>query len=77
LVIEGVIRCEGGMANPAGPDLLRLVTWLANEGQSRTGGLKAGDWVTTGSWTGKLYAMAGDSVEVNFAHFGKVAISFE
>jgi 2-keto-4-pentenoate hydratase len=33
--------------------------------------------VTTGSWTGKLYAMAGDSVEVTFAHFGKVAISFE
>jgi len=77
LVIGGVVRCEAGMANPAGPDLLRLVTWLANEGQPRTGGLKAGDWVTTGSWTGKLYARAGDSVEVTFAHFGKVAISFE
>jgi hypothetical protein len=33
--------------------LLRLVLWLANEAQSRTGGLLAGQWITTGSWTGK------------------------
>jgi 2-keto-4-pentenoate hydratase len=77
LVIDGAVRCEAGMANPGGTDVLRLVTWLANEGQYRTGGLKAGDWITTGSWTGKLYAVAGSSVEVSFAHFGGVAISFE
>ncbi len=77
VVIDGAVRCEAGMANPAGPDLLRLVTWLANQGQSRTGGLRAGDWVTTGSWTGKLYAVAGSSVQATFAHFGAVAFSFE
>ncbi len=77
VVIDSAVRCETGMANTAGHDLLRLVTWMANEGQVRTGGLKAGDWITTGSWTGKLYASAGSVVEVSFAHFGTVAFSFE
>jgi 2-keto-4-pentenoate hydratase len=77
VVIDSVVRCSAGMANPNGPDLLRLLTWLANEGQSRTGGLKAGDWITTGSWTGKLYAVEDSSVAVTFKHFGTVAISFE
>jgi 2-keto-4-pentenoate hydratase len=77
LVIDGAVRSEGGMANPAGPDLLRLVTWLANQGQSRTGGLRAGDWITTGSWTGKLYGGPGSTVVATFAHFGTVAMSFE
>ncbi len=77
VVIDGAVRCETGMSNTAGPDLLRLVTWLANEGQFRTGGLKRGDWITTGSWTGKLYARPGSSVQVSFAHFGTVAVSFE
>jgi 2-keto-4-pentenoate hydratase len=77
VVIDGVVRCAAGMANPNGPDLLRLIAWLANEGQERTGGLKAGDWITTGSWTGKLYAVEDSSVEVTFAHFGSVGIAFE
>jgi 2-keto-4-pentenoate hydratase len=77
VVIDSAVRCEAGMANTNGPDLLRLVTWLANEGQARTGGLKAGEWITTGSWTGKLYAVEDSEVLVRFGHFGTVAISFE
>ena len=65
------------MANTAGTDLLRLVVWLANEGQARTGGLKRGDWITTGSWTGKLYGVQGSTVQVTFSHFGTVAITFD
>ena len=49
--IDSVVRVEEGK-NAAGPDLLKLVTWLANEGQPRTGGLHKGQWITTGSWTG-------------------------
>lgn len=77
VVIDSAIRCKAGMDNTNGLDLLRLVTWLANEGQARTGGLKRGEWITTGSWTGKLYANAGSSVQVSFAHFGTCALSFE
>jgi 2-keto-4-pentenoate hydratase len=72
--IDGMLRVENGV-NPAGPDLIRLVTWLAN--QKRTGGLRKGQWVTTGSWTGKTLADAGSSVHVHFSHFGEVSIQFE
>ena len=47
---------EGGpervaTGNPAG-DMLRLIVWLANEGATWAGGLRAGQVVTCGSWTG-------------------------
>ena len=77
VAIDSAVRCDTGMANIAGADLLRLLIWLANEGAQRTGGLKKGDWITTGSWTGKLYASPGSTVQVSFSHFGTVAISFE
>ena len=77
VVIDSAVRCQAGMANTNGPDLLRLVTWLANQGSYRTGGLKRGTWITTGSWTGKLYAVPGSTVKVSFSHFGTVALSFE
>ena len=74
--IDGVLRVEKG-SNAAGPDLLWLVVWLANEAQWRTGGLHKGQWITTGSWTGKTLADAGSSVRVHFEHFGTVEIMFE
>src|ERR1700759_2504470 len=51
LVVDGVVRVERTGSNTSG-NLMRLLPWLANEGAERTGGLKAGQWVTTGSWTG-------------------------
>ncbi len=74
--IEGVVRFEGTASNTAGTDLVRLVTWLANEGQSRTGGLKAGDWITTGSWCGKFTASAQSEVQITFSTFGTAQIYF-
>ena len=76
MTIDGVVRFEGTATNPAGTDLLRLVTWLANEGQPRTAGLKAGDWITTGSWCGKFNANPGSEVRVTFSTFGTVQIYF-
>jgi 2-keto-4-pentenoate hydratase len=76
VAVDGAIRADKG-ANPAGPDLLRLVEWLANEAQWRTGGLHAGQWITTGSWMGKTHADAGSEVHVRFEHFGDVSLSFE
>ena len=77
VAIDGAVRFEGTASNPAGTDLLRLVTWLANEGSYRTGGLKFGQWITTGSWSGKSHASAGSRVEVRFSRFGEVNLKFE
>jgi 2-keto-4-pentenoate hydratase len=76
IIVDGAVRVEATASNPAGTDLLRLVTWLANEGQSRTGGLSAGDWITTGSWTGKVLASSGSEVIARFSTFGSLRIYF-
>lgn len=74
--VDGDVRFEGTASNSAGTDLLRLVLWLASEGAVRTSGLKAGQWITTGSWSGKTYAMAGQTALAQFTH-GEVRITFE
>ena len=76
LTVDGVVRVEATGSNTAGTDMLRLVIWLANEGAARTGGLKAGDWITTGSWTGNTLATAGSSVKAHFTSAGVVALRF-
>jgi 2-keto-4-pentenoate hydratase len=76
IVIDGIVRWDKPGRNTNGPDYLRLLEYLANEGQFRTGGLRAGQWITTGSWMGKLLAHGRSSVEVRFAHIGNVAFSF-
>ncbi len=77
VAVDGAVRFEGKASNPAGADLLRLVTWLANEGSYRTGGLKSGQWITTGSWSGKSLANAGSQVDVAFSTFGEVNVKFD
>lgn len=77
VVVDGDRRFEGKASNSAGTDLLRLVIWLANEGSYRTGGLQTGQWITTGSWSGKTSARSGSQVEVGFSNFGKVNLKFE
>jgi 2-keto-4-pentenoate hydratase len=76
LAIDGSVRVERTGSNTSG-DLLRLLPYLANEGSGRTGGLKAGQWITTGSWTGNTPALAGSEVEVIFSHAGRVSLKFE
>jgi 2-keto-4-pentenoate hydratase len=56
---------------------MRLLPWLANEGAARTGGLKAGEWITTGSWTGLTLATACSAVNVQFSAAGEVDLQFE
>jgi 2-keto-4-pentenoate hydratase len=76
MIVDGAVRVDAKASNTAGTDLLRLVVWLANEGQARTGGLSAGDWITTGSWTGKVLANPGSEVTARFSSFGDVTIYF-
>ena len=75
LSIDGVVQVERTGSNTSG-DLMRLLPYLANEGAARTGGLLAGQWITTGSWTGNTPALAGSSAEAKFAHAGRVTLRF-
>lgn len=76
LAVDGIVRVEKVGGNTAG-DLLRLLPWLANEGALRTGGLKAGQWITTGSWTGNTIAEKHSTVDVQFTTLGRVELRFE
>jgi 2-keto-4-pentenoate hydratase len=71
LAVDGIVRVERTGSNTSG-DLMRLLPWLASEGAARTGGLKRGDWITTGSWTGNIQSQPGASVDAHFATVGKV-----
>jgi 2-keto-4-pentenoate hydratase len=76
LSVDGGVMVERKASNTAGTDLLRLLLYLANDGASRTGGLKRGSWVTTGSWTGNTFAYAGSAVDVRFSTAGRVSLRF-
>jgi 2-keto-4-pentenoate hydratase len=76
LNVDGFVRVTNGKNN-AGGDLLRVVLWLANDAQQRTGGLLAGQWITTGSWTGKVMVDSGSTVLARFPNFGEVTVRFE
>ncbi len=76
LAVDGVVRVEKVGGNTSG-NLLRLLPWLANEGAARTGGLRAGQWITTGSWTGNIIAEKHSTVDVQFSTLGRVEVRFE
>jgi 2-keto-4-pentenoate hydratase len=65
-----------GTGNPAG-DMIRLIAWLADEGAVWAGGLKAGQIVTCGSWTGITEAAADAPVTVTFTGFSPVVLRFQ
>ena len=75
LAIDGAIRVERSGSNTAG-DLMRLLPWLANEGAERTEGLRKGDWITTGSWTGNTQANSGATVDARFSTAGRAFLRF-
>jgi 2-keto-4-pentenoate hydratase len=75
LSVDGAVRVERTGSNTSG-DLLRLLPYLANEGATRTGGLTAGQWITTGSWTGNTPAAPASHAEATFEHIGSVALRF-
>jgi 2-keto-4-pentenoate hydratase len=65
-----LVRRHGG--HPAGDPLLPAVA-LVNELPT---GVKAGQFVTTGTFTGLTHAKPGQSVIATFAGFGEVAVTF-
>ncbi len=72
--VDGALQ-KSGVGNPAG-DMIRLVVWLANEGAVWAGGLKAGQFVTCGSWTGKAFVGPNAKVRVLFPSLGEVFVTY-
>ncbi len=75
LVVDGIVRVERTGSNTSG-DLLKLLPWLANQGAQRTGGLQAGQWITTGSWTGNTLADKTSVVDATFSSVGTADLRF-
>jgi 2-keto-4-pentenoate hydratase len=77
--LQQIIAPDGPLrtatANPAG-DMIRLIRWLADEGAVWAGGLRAGQIVTTGSWTGKTAVPPGGSVTTRFAGAAPLTVHF-
>ncbi|MCC6716519.1 MAG: 2-keto-4-pentenoate hydratase [Acetobacteraceae bacterium] len=57
-------------------DILDLMLWLANEGSTWAGGLKAGQFVTCGSWSGANRVPAGATVRAEFPGLGEAQIAY-
>ena len=74
LLINGAVAVRHpAWSNPAG-DPLRLLVWLANEGALSLGGLRAGQWVTTGSCTGTVLVARGTAVVADFPALGRAEL---
>jgi 2-keto-4-pentenoate hydratase len=65
----------GRTGHPAG-DLVAQVQWMANEGAVWAGGLKAGHFVTCGSWTGANRVHPAARVITRFAGFAPVEVTY-
>jgi len=73
LWINGQKEVERAGAHPLGSPV-RLLPWAAEHCAKRTGGLRAGDLITTGSWTGMRFVAAGDEVVARFPGIGEAAL---
>ena len=72
----GTVVSHDAGGNPAG-EPLRLLVWLANEGARSLGGLRAGQWVTTGSWSGTPMVTQGDIVVADFPGIGRAELRLD
>jgi 2-keto-4-pentenoate hydratase len=73
--VNGVVEYSGVDGNRAG-DLFRLMAWAANHCAYRARPFKAGDIITTGTYTGILFVEPGAEVVVDFPGIGAVEVSF-
>jgi 2-keto-4-pentenoate hydratase len=70
---QTVVSSESG--HPAG-DPLRLLVWMANHMARHCGGLRRGQIVTTGSFTGLRFMAPGDRIVADFPGISRVSVSF-
>ena len=69
------LEFSGVNSNAAGSPF-RLLAWLANHVAGRRGGLRRGNVVTTGSWSGLRFAERRAHVQARFAGIGDVSLDF-
>lgn len=74
LEINERMVCDTIGGNAAG-DVLRLVVWLANHVAARSGGLRAGQFVTTGTCSGLEWVAPGGVIKAAFAGLGSVSLT--
>ena len=75
LDIDGARLVDGG-GNPAG-DIIDLLVWVANHPAPGGRSLRAGDLVTTGSFTGLATLQPGGPAEARFSGIGSVSVTRE
>ena len=63
---------RAAMGNP-----LTSLTWMANWLRERGMGLRAGEFVSTGTCTGHFFAAPGDRLDVDFGPIGQVVVIYE
>jgi 2-keto-4-pentenoate hydratase len=71
---ERTIAATG--AHPFG-NPFRLMPWIAAHCARRAGGLRAGDVVTTGSWTGLEIVLPGHEVIARFPGVGEASVRLD
>ncbi|GGO86098.1 hypothetical protein GCM10011348_36150 [Marinobacterium nitratireducens] len=75
LIVNGELQVEGVGCHSVG-NPVRLLPWLANHLTGRNGGLREGDLVTTGTWTGMVFVKPGDEIIGRFPGVGEARVSF-
>ena len=73
--VDGALEYSGIAGNRAG-DLFCLMAWAANHCANRGRSFRAGDIITTGTYTGILFVEPGAGVVVDFPAIGTVEVSF-
>jgi len=76
LWIDGKRMVEAVGVHPHG-NPVRLMPWAAAHCALRNGGLRAGDAVTTGSWTGIQFVQPGCDVMARFPGIGEARVRLE
>jgi 2-keto-4-pentenoate hydratase len=79
--LRAVVRRNGNLVadtrggHPLGDPTL-LLPWFVRHVAQRTGGVRAGDLVTAGTWVGIVPAQPGDAIEAEFDGVGRVEVGF-
>jgi 2-keto-4-pentenoate hydratase len=73
LWVDGAKKVGQTGVHPLG-DPFKLLPWAVAHCAKRAGGLKAGDLVTTGSWTGMEFVKPGQTVVARFPGIGEASV---
>lgn len=76
LEVDGVVRVQATGTHPAGNPCV-LLPWLAEHCARRCGGLRAGDIVTTGSWTGIQFVSPAATAVARFPGIGEARVRID